>query len=275
MLLKSAQFPLQGEGGKIASSRRLGEALEADGLECGGDGRVQLGWSHRLLVGHFVQNLSDARSDEWGTSCQQLIKNGSQGIDITPGADVLVTGLGLFWGHVIGCAQDLAVQSQGWVHLGLGILGHAEIADVRISALVEQHVGGLEIPVKHAFEMRVMNGARQDFDDACRAAWSGAIRVEQLEQIAALEQPHDEVGLSVVILEIVDWGDVGMIQTPGDADFPEQTSNLCGVRDGGAEEFQGDLGVMMCVPGLEHGSRGAPAEFPENLETSDAGAACG
>ena len=78
----------------------------------------------------------------------------------------------------------------------------------------------------------------------------------------AVEELHDEEGAAVVLADVVDGADVGMIQGGGRLGFAAETLQRLGIlREIFGEEFEGHEAAEARVLGLVDDTHAAAAEF--------------
>ena len=125
---------------------------------------------------------------------------------------------GLLRSHVRRGAENLAASSRGGEHralvvrVGFAHLGDTEIENLRVTAIRDEDIGGLDVAMNDA---RVVCGIERvrDLDaegkqDVERQTAIG----DSVSQRGALEVLHDDEGAAILLADIVNGADVGVIQ---------------------------------------------------------------
>jgi len=97
----------QCESRGVAVGGRLGEGLEADGLEVAVDAGIELAWWGRLVGLDLADDLHPG-AQKRRVLAQQFVEHGAEGVDVGERADLMGAASGLLGGHVGGGAHDLA-----------------------------------------------------------------------------------------------------------------------------------------------------------------------
>jgi hypothetical protein len=176
--------------------------------------------------------------------------------------------LDLLRGHVVGRADDPSgVRQVGAGPLGHRVLGDAEVAHLhaeRAVALVEEDVGGLDVPVHHA---QLVDGgealAGLEKDPGGDAGVEGTHLTDDGAEVLALEEFHDEEGElpGAAGGGVEDPDDVGVLDGLHGFDLAGEASASVGVLLA-ADELEGD-GL---AGGGEGAVDGAHAALAEELE---------
>ena len=134
----------------VAMGRLARHRLQHDRLQVAGDVRIRRARSRKLLLAHLTQQSVPARLVERRTKRQQLVQRQSEAVDVAPGVHGPVQLLGR---HVAERADHVARVRE---ILLIGQLGEAEIGNPNEPLLVEQEVAGLDVAVKRALAVGVV-----------------------------------------------------------------------------------------------------------------------
>ncbi len=170
---RKAQVFGQGRGAGVAVGGHFLQTGKTNRLQVARHPRLQLGGRRRFLVNDAVQHVHGGLPRERRFACQHFIENDAETVNVRAAADLAQTAAGLFRRHVTGRAQDVTGLGQG-LHVGpasgLNPFRQAEIADLRLAFLGQQHVAWLQIAMNDAALVGEMHGPGQDFDElACLA----------------------------------------------------------------------------------------------------------
>ena len=121
-------------------------------------------------------------------------------------------------------------------------LHQAEVEDLDAVTLGHEQVGGLEVPVNDALGMRgfqPIDDLRRKLQDQGRLQRATS---DPLLQRGALQQLHGDEVATLVLVDIVDRADVGMIEPGGGTGFPpEALDRQRPLRDLLPQELEGDV----------------------------------
>lgn len=190
---------------------------------------------------------------------QQLVQDRAQPVDVGGHADAVRPRVELFGRHVAGRAGDL-VRIDGAP--ALHVPGQAEVGDLRLPVLADQHVARLQVQVQHAQAVRVV----QCLGDGTHQARGLARRHRAVDcqppgQARPAHQRHRVVLDPVVAAEPVDRDDVGMLQARGRARLTAEARGRLVLRPRrGREQLDGHLAVQAALPGTVHHAHAAGAE---------------
>ena len=143
----------------VATRRIFFQALEADGFQIAIQSRLEQGGTPRLLVQHLPHRLHRRASGKRRLARQQFIEDRAETIDIHGGRQLLRLATRLLRRHVTGRAEHRHRARERAVLLHQP--GQPEVRQMRLALRIEQHVPGLDVPMKDAALMRVVDGARQ------------------------------------------------------------------------------------------------------------------
>src|SRR6266513_544 len=83
---------------------------------------------------------------------------------------------------------------------------------MRFTFLIQQNVSRLDVPMKNAVFMRVMNGASDLRDQFHRLPDRHRLPLGYFVKLAAFYKLHAEVALAIALANFMDWNDTGMLQ---------------------------------------------------------------
>ncbi len=177
----------------------------------------------------LVQHLEGGAAGERGAAGDQLVQQDAGTVDVDGGG--LRAALGGLRRDVRGRADELVGAGQT---RGVGEAGDAEVGQHRVhlaAVLLEQHVGGLQVPVHHAVGVA---GAERVGDlrgqQGRGDGGEGAVLAEVVVQVGALDEVHDQGQQITLDHQVADPDDVGVGE-------PQQHGAL-------AQEPHHDVGVV-------------------------------
>ena len=148
--------------------------------------------------------------------------------------------------------------------------GQAEIEKLGVAVEFDEDVGRLDVAMNHAFGVRGGKGVgdldgkgEQDFD---LQGLSGDAVLEG----HAFEKFHGDEGLIIVLADLVDRADVGVVQRRSGTGLAAETFER--VRIAGnvsRKEFQGDKSAQADVFGLVDYAHASAAEFLDDAVVRD------
>ncbi len=174
------------------------------------------GTSFEGLVGAVAlraerEQLRQRRRLERAPAREELVEDEAQRVDVA--ARRKLAAFELFGRHVGGRAGLRLAPARLF-----GQRGDAEVRDAHVAALVDHHVGGLEVAVEHALLVnRGESGAElpRDLDGLVRRQPTDALQ-ERRQLLAAHELHRDEV-LAARLAHVVDAAHVAVRNLPRDA----------------------------------------------------------
>ena len=187
---------------RITRGRVLVEPAPHDALESGRCSRRRL-----LEVGE--ENGCLRTAVEGGPTRQALVEEAGERVLV--GASVDLLPLDLLGSDVRGRPQrETRVEARRLIREAAG---EPEVGQVDVTATVEQDVRGLDIAVHEALCMRGVERVRDLRADRDSQPRIQLLLVrEQLLQIAAVREAHDQVELSIHLARVVDRDDVRMLE---------------------------------------------------------------
>ena len=158
----------------------------------------------------------------------------------------------------------------GQLAVALDPLGQAEVGDVRLALLVDQDVGRLEVAVQDAPLVGVVHRLGRLGHQPRRGPRVVAVAVEPAGQAAAGDQLHAEVALAVVLADLVDRHDVGVVQRRDRLGLVLEPPEL-GVagQNAGPDHLQGDRAVQADLPRLVDDPHAATAQLAADLVVAE------
>ena len=156
-----------------------------------------------------------------------------------------------------------AVTSGSWPDRGARLhFGQAEVEDLGVSALGDEDVRGLDVAMDDAAGVRRvervgdLDAERKDGFEFHRAA------ADQVLERRTVEELHDEEGAAVVLADVVNGADIGMIQSGSGFGFAAKTlEGLAILREIFGKKLQGDEAAEARVLGLVNHAHAAAAEL--------------
>jgi len=144
-------------------------------------------------------------------------------------------------------------------------LGQPEIQHLHLAALVDDDVGGLDVAMDDAAAMRFAERLRHFLGDAHGLQHRHAAALQQVREIFAGHQFHDEEGLAAGGLAIVvDAGDVGVIQGGSGARLAQEAGAVGFVLGRRAGEFDGHAARQVGVFREVNHPHSAASQLAEN-----------
>ncbi len=144
-------------------------------------------------------------------------------------------------------------------------LGQAKIHHLDLVLARDHDVGGLHVAVQYARGVRCCEPSRNLYGVADRFRWPDRALCHQVAQGRAFHALHRDVKGAVLIRDVVDRNDIGMVQGGCGAGFADQPG------DGGVSPdfaprqcFQGDFTAQHEVGGRINLSHAASAELAVN-----------
>ncbi len=164
-------------------------------------------------------------------------------------------------------ARDLAPL------LGVRELGEAEVEDLHPAVVGDEDVLGLQVPVDDPLLVRG-GEAVDDLEGVVdRLARRELAAGEDGAEGLAFEELLDDVGRAVVLADVVDGGDVGVVEDAGGFGLLLEAAQAIGVGgEGGGEDLDRDVAAEARVLGAVDLPHAAGADGGEDLVGAEAGA---
>ncbi len=137
---------------RVAIGRTLGHRLARDCFEFARNASKRRAHRRRFVLDDLTQDALSWPLERQSTG-EQFVEHNTQRVDVAARVGQMAGAAGLFGRHVcggaeyggVGCERRVALQPH-----------QAEVADVRLAALVDQDVRGLQVAVKHALGVSVV-----------------------------------------------------------------------------------------------------------------------
>ena len=229
----------------------------------------------RFLLDHPQRFLQGVRLER-RPSRQQLVQDRPQAVHIHRRAKDAFA-LGLFGRHVRRRAADgtgfarfgidgvaawKTVAGGGWFGFRGDARGQAEVGDHGTVLVIEQDVGRLQIAVQNTALMRVMYGPRHRRQQAGDGAIILLEARQMLVQTAAFIEGHGEVIPTLMIADLVNFHDFGMVQVRDVLGLGLEAFDLFGRRQGtGRDSFEGHDPHRFQLTRLVDDAHAAAADF--------------
>ncbi len=221
-------------------------------------------------MGHHLFHLGFGRVDH--LAGEEEPQGAAEAVDV--GAGVGAFGVhGLLGGHVFEGAGDGAglgdALGVGCFAVGVGArlqTDQAEVGHLDPARGVHEEVGGLDVAVDHALGVDISHGLGGLDGGIDRARdLEGAALGDQVQQVIALDELHDEVVATGALVGIVGGDDARMGQLRDGLDLALEALQAGGVLEHLAvEHLQRHDALHPLVASLEHGAHAAGPELAED-----------
>ena len=262
----------------------LGALLEAvadDPVECGRDVLIRDGDLRRVLSQDRRHRLGGRVALEGAAAGEHLVEDRAEGEDVR--ARVGGLALDLLGRHVAERSQDHAGLGRrgrgrevraGALLLGVRQLRQAEVEDLHAAVVGDEEVLGLQVPVDDPLLVRggeAVDDLERVVDRAARR--DPAAREHRAKRLP-FEQLLDDIGRAVVArADVVDGGDVGVVQDPGRAGLLLEAAQAVGVGgEGGRQDLDRHLAAEARVSRAVDLSHPPRSDRREDLVGPESGA---
>ena len=141
-------------------------------------------------------------------------------------------------------------------------LGEAEVQDLRLAPRVHEDVGGLEVPVDDPLRVRRLERVRDLDPHLQQRPELERPSPDPLAQRLALEQLHRDEVLALVLVDLVDGADAGVVEGGGGAGLALEALERGRVpRHLRGQELERDVAAELRVLGLVDDAHAAAAEL--------------
>ncbi len=143
--------------------------------------------------------------------------------------------------------------------------GQAEIHNLGMAALGYEDVCRLDVAMNNALRMGGIEGVRDIESDLQKAMQLHRLAADEMFQGDAIQKLHDDEGLIVIVVNLMDGADVGMVQGRSCARLAakaRQGQRI--VSDLGRQKLDGHEASQLEVLGLIDHAHAAAAEFFHN-----------
>ena len=155
-------------------------------------------------------------------------------------------------------------------------LGQAEIGDFHLAAFVQQDVLGLDIAMDDPFFMGVLQGLANLGDDCQCLLRLQTSALDEMPQIAPVDELHDQVKQAARFAEIVDGDDVGMAEPGQGAGFASKAFGKGRIATPlGRQDLDSHLAIQLDLPGPVDGAHAALADQFLDFELREKGSQIG
>jgi len=209
---------------------------------------------------------------------EEFVEDDAEGIDVGAAVDALGVGL-LLGGAVAGGAEGGfgGVIGGGGADVreavgGAEDFGDTEVGNLDAAGFIEEEVLGLDVAVDDAAVVGELEGVAEGGDDGEGFPGGEFLDAQQLAEVHAIDEFHEEVEEAAGLAEVVDGDNVGVVEGGEGAGFASEAFGELGVVDAfGGEELEGDEAVEGFLPGLVNDAHAAAAEEFEDLELGKVG----
>ena len=172
-----------------------------------------------------------------------------------------------------GCCGDRNFPAPYWTFLSGFFIrrGHhfrdPEVRDLHAALAVQQDVLRLDVAVDDAAVVGVLERVADPRDDGERLARGQAFALEQLAQVHAIDELHQEEKQVAAAAEFVERDDSRVVEFRQCAGLAGKTFGKRGIAgDGGGQDFQGDDPVEFGLPRLVNRAHAAAANEFEDFQ---------
>jgi hypothetical protein len=142
------------------------------------------------------------------------------------------------------------------------LFGQAEIENFGVAAIGDEKICGLDVTMDDAFGMRSVERVGNLDAEIKQRFHIERTAVNAVFQRHAFEKFHDDEGASIVLADLVDGADIGMIQRGRGAGFAAETFERLRITDEiFGKEFDGDEAAEFGVFGFVDDTHASAAEF--------------
>ncbi len=218
-------------GGRlVALARVLLDRLEGDRVDLPGEPRAEARGRRRVVEEDLGEDVGHREPLEGEPSARgDLEEHDAERVDVAPRVYVLCAALGLLGGHVGGGAHELALGREARPGARfVEPLRDAEVEDPRRAdpvlraGRVDDHVLRLQVAVDDPARVRVVDGVRHLREEREEPAHGLRRVVEERAERRPLREVHGDVGAALVLAEVVDADDRGVVELGGGLGLAEE-----------------------------------------------------
>jgi hypothetical protein len=167
---------------------------------------------------------------------------------------------GIFVRGLVRCRQPIARN-----------LGQTEIQDLDLAIQSDKNVCRLDVAMNDAFGMQRFQRFRNLYRDVeYRFHFEGLACLHPLFEALALQLLHDDKGMAVVVLDIVDGADVRVVQAGRRPRFAFEAVQRLAVADHVVrDELQGHMPAEAKVFSLINNAHASATDFPDDAIVGD------
>ena len=180
---------------------------------------------------------------------EALVQHESETVEI--GSSVERLAADLLWREVLGRTHHDVVVRQVIFATRVESFGDTEVSEKHVSALRDQDVSRLHIPVDDVLVVRFFQRCRDRHADMYGQLWSErSLTIEHITKALAFDVLHDYGLLPVVLQAVIDSDDVGVVDAGTRDGFAAETFHQLGVASHvGLQDLDGDFAVELDVAG--------------------------
>ena len=221
----------------------------------------------RRLVNDLEQRRGGIFAIEGHHAGEQFVEHDAAGKDI--GAAIHHLGVDLLGRHVSDGADHLAGAGHGIV----ANAGDAEIHDLAIAVAQHHEIGGLDVAMDDAAAVRVSQ-AIAGLHDVSQLFYDGDLPVagDDLIERLAVEELHHQIGIALMIAQVIDDDDVGVLQHAGGFGLTVEALEQVGILGKAAgHHLDGDDALDEVIHRLVHDAHAALAQNLNDVVLADFG----
>src|SRR5438876_3251902 len=221
----------------------------------------------RRLMNDLEQRRGGIFAIEGHHAGEQFVEHDAAGKDI--GAAIHHLGVDLLGRHVSDGADNLAGAGHGIV----ANAGDAEIHDLAIAVAQHHEIGGLDVAMDDAAAVRVSQ-AIAGLHDVSQLFYDGDLPVagDDLIERLAVEELHHQIGIALMIAQVIDDDDVGVLQHAGGFGLTVEALEQVGILGKAAgHHLDGDDALDEVIHRLVHDAHAALAQNFNDVVLADFG----
>ncbi len=203
----------------------------------------------RQSLAHLLERVDHRVTAERCPAREQHVEDGPQAVDVGRRRHGPALARGLLGSHVRRRAQDRARAGQ--LAVAFDPLGQTEVGDMRPPFRIDQDVRRLQIAVKDASLMSVVDRTRGDRHELGGLPGIGHVVLRSLVEALTRDQLHAEVMLILELTDLEDRHNVGMIEPSDRLGLVLKPADFIGTGEpGGLDHLQGHRAIQAELAGL-------------------------